>query len=1062
MSRRKKETEKVLASLKDFQRRTVDYVFRRFYTDQNTTDRFLVADEVGLGKTMVAKGIIARAIEHLKTRVKRVDIVYVCSNISIASQNISRLTVSGVQEFIYPTRLTLLPAHLADIRNNKINYVSLTPGTSFDPVSRDGHVEERALIYHILQRNSGLSRAGLRHLLQCKVGDDNWRNQLNKRRSEGTDVAISKVFLRNIKADRKFFQRLETFCRRSTRRILWDDPDRLGLVFELRMRLAEVSVAALEPDLVILDEFQRFRNLLDENNPDARIAKKLFSYPDAKVLLLSATPYKMLSLDDEQEEDHYCDFLKTLTFLFGSEAAVEAIRKELQEFRNALYSLGEAEEGYAAHLRDSLQRKLLQVMCRTERAHMARAQDAMMKEYVARPEMLENDLHAAAFADSIATRVGARDVVEYWKSSPYLLNFLKKYELRRILEKQRGKVGPEVMGILSKNNRHMLRKQDIMAYREVDPANPRMRHLFKNTLDQGLWKILWMPPSMPYTCPGGAYAEIRDVTKSLVFSAWSAVPDAIATLCSYAAERRMLDVYRKKVRRVRHEVLYDKIHPLLRFARGRDDRVTGMPVLLLMYPSPALASLIDPLKIALNLGPGGPVSMETMLQKAEAIITPYVNEFTRGVPKRGIEDQRWYWALPALLDGRKFKEAYSWVEDGEEGWPSLSMDGQEDRGYHFREHLEILSRAMEHAFDTPLGRPPKDLARIVALVAVAAPGTCMLRALKRVAPNPAWDAPALLTGAATVSEGFRTLFNLPETIALLQGKDQRTPFWQLCLRHCLEGNMQSLLDEQVHCLVESLGLQDESETARCSKIGADLGKSLSIRTAPIYIDQVRLRPNAQKILFEEYASRCRFALRFGDMREQEEAAVKRKDVVLKAFNSPFRPFILASTSIGQEGLDFHTWCHAVTHWNLPANPVDLEQREGRIHRYKGHAIRKNIAKEYGLKALCKRRNDVGDPWHYMFELARKEYANASNELVPYWLFEVKGGAKIERHVPMLPFSREEGHFERLKKMLAIYRLIFGQPRQEDLLQYLIDKTEEKSCLQNLDNWRIILEPPRDK
>ncbi|MEA3275971.1 MAG: helicase-related protein [Pseudomonadota bacterium] len=64
-----------------------------------------------------------------------------------------------------------------------------------------------------------------------------------------------------------------------------------------------------------------------------------------------------------------------------------------------------------------------------------------------------------------------------------------------------------------------------------------------------------------------------------------------------------------------------------------------------------------------------------------------------------------------------------------------------------------------------------------------------------------------------------------------------------------------------------------------------------------------------------------------------------QDSVRAAFNSPFRPFVLTSTSIGQEGLDFHPWCHRLVHWNLPGNPVDLEQREGRIHRYKGHAAR---------------------------------------------------------------------------------------------------------------------------
>ena len=38
-------------------------------------------------------------------------------------------------------------------------------------------------------------------------------------------------------------------------------------------------------------------------------------------------------------------------------------------------------------------------------------------------------------------------------------------------------------------------------------------------------------------------------------------------------------------------------------------------------------------------------------------------------------------------------------------------------------------------------------------------------------------------------------------------------------------------------------------------------------------------------------------------------------------NSPFWPFVLATTSVGQEGLDFQQYCHAVVHWNLPSNPV---------------------------------------------------------------------------------------------------------------------------------------------
>jgi phthalate 4,5-dioxygenase len=38
-------------------------------------------------------------------------------------------------------------------------------------------------------------------------------------------------------------------------------------------------------------------------------------------------------------------------------------------------------------------------------------------------------------------------------------------------------------------------------------------------------------------------------------------------------------------------------------------------------------------------------------------------------------------------------------------------------------------------------------------------------------------------------------------------------------------------------------------------------------------------------------------------------------------------------------------------------------------------------------------------------------------------------------VPILPFSREEQRFKQLQRRLALYRLVFGQPRQEDLVEY---------------------------
>lgn len=92
-----------------------------------------------------------------------------------------------------------------------------------------------------------------------------------------------------------------------------------------------------------------------------------------------------------------------------------------------------------------------------------------------------------------------------------------------------------------------------------------------------------------------------------------------------------------------------------------------------------------------------------------------------------------------------------------------------------------------------------------------------------------------------------------------------------------------------------------------------------------------------------------------------------------AFNSPFRPFVLATTSVGQEGLDFHLYSRKVVHWNLPSNPIDLEQREGRINRYMCHAIRQNVA-----------ANEDAVDWIDKFNQPKEKYGKDSSDMIPYW------------------------------------------------------------------------------
>jgi len=194
-------------------------------------------------------------------------------------------------------------------------------------------------------------------------------------------------------------------------------------------------------------------------------------------------------------------------------------------------------------------------------------------------------------------------------------------------------------------------------------------------------------------------------------------------------------------------------------------------------------------------------------------------------------------------------------------------------------------------------------------------------------------------------------------------------------------------------------------------------------------------------------------MRFGDQDAEDSSEPTRADQVRSAFNSPFWPFILATTSVGQEGLDFHPYCHAVVHWNLPSNPVDLEQREGRVHRYKGHALRKNIATSNARTPL----GGKTDIWTAMFDAARATRGANHNDLYPFWITS-NGPAKIERHIPALPLSRDMSKRELLCRSLVTYRMVFGQNRQEDLVRYLIDHVPEERIAEVVDLCRLSLAP----
>ena len=406
-------------------------------------------------------------------------------------------------------------------------------------------------------------------------------------------------------------------------------------------------------------------------------------------------------------------------------------------------------------------------------------------------------------------------------------------------------------------------------------------------------------------------------------------------------------------------------------------------LLLLLLPCLPLADRAHPLE-----APPGHDRRKWVREAIEALLS------ASGLPdpQEGPVDERWEWAAPLLLD----PDLRSFLEEWRDGRiPAIVGDGPlagPDPNLFGAYVDDLLYLPVEE-----LGRRPPGLVDLLTEVALGSPVILALRSLNA---SPGLACLARRRLAVSIADAFWSLFNQPAVISLLRqlstGKKASrddTAYWRLVLEYCRQGNLQAVLDEQWHLLWEQPAW---SETADATAIAAECVKTLVGVVHPVrsrvhgrFLDA----RSAEHVEPDELRIRTVFALRFGHLRTENDENIS-EDMVRAAFNSPFRPFLLTSTSIGQEGLDFHPWCHRLVHWNLPGNPVDLEQREGRVHRYKGHAVRRNVATAHGEDALESWRPGE-DLWALMFQLADRAARDANDsDLVPHWIAsgDCRGGA----------------------------------------------------------------------
>jgi hypothetical protein len=119
---------------------------------------------------------------------------------------------------------------------------------------------------------------------------------------------------------------------------------------------------------------------------------------------------------------------------------------------------------------------------------------------------------------------------------------------------------------------------------------------------------------------------------------------------------------------------------------------------------------------------------------------------------------------------------------------------------------------------------------------------------------------------------------------------------------------------------------------------------------------------------------------------------------------------------------------------LCSSPLELEQREGRIQRYAGLAVRRRLAHlvESEVAPGAGGKHGSTSRWDVVETLANERYLDPSG-LSPWWVLQ---GAHVNRFVFNLPQSRDLEKFKLLKEQRLIYRLTLGQPNQEDLVEFL--------------------------
>lgn len=1097
----------------------------------------LLADEVGLGKTIVARNIIIILSEKWKRNRHKLKVTYFCPSESIARQNILKL--SGFKTFnsISEYRLPMLHLKLAEKRDS---FIPMTPETSLNMGRKPtGAGNERALIFCILNKYlrrfpSYQDRCDQNYSLETREQklskllnfpaindwtskienyqekfekhaswyDNNFQNELISELNNEINFESIAEYYKNTDSKPQSFKEFFDYLFTVEKPLRLNRKIHTQIILYLRLIFAKISCKLLKTNLVIMDEFQRYNNLFLSNDDDPN--KDPFTKDDSdsikrdianmlweksKVLLLSATPYKPYYTADELNSesqgsngaDSSNEFKGLIQKLLNNSDDYKSFEKNWETYTQKLGEFCKNPSNNdifneTKKYKKQVEKEMRKIICRTVRYNGMKSQNEseqrknnfISSDQAKNVQISKGDVLSYINIKAIAENVNDELLLpdDFVKSSPYLMSFMGRVipiSDRKNAQKVVANYSYKIFSSLYDFNKKKVEKNQTtplidqkdgtsfinqdsinnfksLVDRDGSANNARLKTLFDTILpkDNNTERLLWVPASRPYYKASGKQYPIGEIfsknvgfSKVLLFSHWKMVPPMIASLVSYESDSRLFNPKSKD----KSELSYNK------FLEKRS-RLNKSCTELLEYPSDYLASL-DIRSLVPNFTLDE--AMKVISRKIKTDLQNRINDSNRSDNDK----------LGAGLNILEFNDQSSWKDD-----PKDAPD-------NYRKALEFLDNPV---IDKPVF--PDDAAIVLAQLALASPAVCFLRTFKQRGwsdneiklftfnktnqkedseGNALSSKEILNNAAANFADAFLYIFRQTSAQKILdivykrQNKRKRGRFGQI-IKYCVEGNLQAVLDEfafQCQSPIEFYQHFFNSNRSSNEEVTASQGDS-NQKTPPPFARHEKIEIGTQEAFLEKIGENI--SIRTGFARMYSASSTMDDSVLRNAFNSPFRPFVLASTSIGQEGLDFHAYCRKIMHWNLPQNPIDLEQREGRINRYMSLAIRQSLANSNYADV------PMDDFWTNLVNNVRVKVKDLKGDLVPYWILPddeefKKPQFPIERIVPMYPYSKDQSKYEWIIKVLSMYRLTLGQPNQEELLRSLDNANIPKEQLQ---------------